>query len=114
MTLDEATAYVEGFFKAAVNWADGDDPDNAPTGEPYLTLTSGGAQPANTPVPMLLSAQDAAIENWVNAMLLYGGPNPVTLTLYWRERPSVSTVVVGEASYYAVTCRALASMREVA
>lgn len=116
MTLDEAVLYVEGFCRAVVEY----DPDSpilpfAPTGESYLTMTSGGTKREGDPHPALFFSTEKAIDEWVNAVLLYGGPTIASKTFYWRERPAFRDIPVGngadDVTYRIIYSRMLISVK---
>ncbi|HUY05017.1 MAG TPA: hypothetical protein VMV33_17195 [Rhodocyclaceae bacterium] len=101
MTLDEAVAEFEQSFvvtagEAYVSPDQIADWDRAPSGDQWVTLTSGGLQSAGSPAPAYFTSEDAAVSAWLRAAFAYadkrGGHD-----LYWLMRP-----VYREAEYRAL------------
>jgi len=85
MTLDEARASIEDGFKIGPignYW-------QAPTGEPYVEVLSGGAKTEGANCPCLCASPELAIKFWLEAMREYAPPAD-RKTLYWRVPPEMS------------------------
>lgn len=96
MTLAEALLEFESGFtvhrEAGIPVGDYDGPrdmNTAPTGEPYVTLTSDGPRDTNEPVPCWYDNEELAAAVWLSAAKHYGttGPCEHARNLYWLERP---------------------------
>ncbi len=61
----------------------------APTGEPFITIASGGEKPDGEIYPVLCATREVAVQTWYDAVLRHAegkGKRPI---LYWRERPEI-------------------------
>jgi hypothetical protein len=65
------------------------DMSRAPTGERYVTLTSGGLKPEGQHVPAWFADEADAIEWWLAEAKPYAEKHGKQL--YWRERPELVT-----------------------
>ena len=86
MTLDEARLQIETWFKLGPqgNYA------QAPTGESYVEVLSGGVKDEGEHIPLLCSSPELAVELWRKAMFAYAGPPDKGKTLYWRIPPEMN------------------------
>ena len=60
----------------------------APTGEPYVSLVSGGIKAEGERLPAYFSTPERAIVAWYDSALRYAQHGNV---LYWRELPSLES-----------------------
>ena len=108
MTLEEAVAAFEADFTVSplvgyprLDEAGRVDLHRAPTGEPYIRLTSGGINGDGEPQQAWFSSEDRCALEWLRQAWIYaemrGGK-----TLYWRRPPQYH-----EAEFVAVDQAAL-------
>jgi hypothetical protein len=84
----------------------------APTGEPYVTVVSGGVKLEGECFPCLCSTPELAVKLWLEAMGEYAAPDKGK-TLYWRAPPEIDEIYMmpvggdGSSSHDPDTRRAL-------
>ena len=61
----------------------------APTGEPYVTLCSGGIKEEGAVVPMMCGCASEAYLEWIAAFAEYGRGK--SGRLFWRQKPFLDT-----------------------
>ena len=107
MTLDEAVTQFESTLTVHDQMgcpadAEYDGPmdfSRAPTGEPYITLTSGGIKKPGYRVPAWFADKDEAIAFWLMEAKHYAKEHGTQL--YWREKPELTMqtfVAIDQAS----------------
>ena len=96
MTLEEAVAAFESQMTVhdAVGYAVGEydgpkDMSRAPTGERYITLTSGGVKAEGGPMPALFAREADAVGYWLSEAEYLSKKHGKQL--YWREKPVMLT-----------------------
>jgi hypothetical protein len=95
MTLDEAVAEFESALtvhdeighSAGAAYDGPMDFSRAPTGERYVTLTSGGIKPEGWPNPAWFNSKDDAVDFWLMEAKHYAREHGTQL--YWREKPEL-------------------------
>lgn len=88
MRLDEARAEVEACFEV---WPDLGNYHQAPTGEPYIQIVSGGSVEEAERLPVLCATPEIAVRLWLRAMVDYAGGRRGQ-TLYWRFHPELNDI----------------------
>ncbi|WP_213775089.1 hypothetical protein [Bradyrhizobium sp. dw_78] len=81
MTLEEALATIE------FPQVDGLTTYFCETGEPYVSLVSGGVKAEGKDAPIFCSTEDIAVRFWLDAFNNYARDK--SGVLYWRERPNL-------------------------
>lgn len=85
MTLDEAVLRLEACFKVHPEVC---GQGVAPTGEPFVTVVTGGVKSEGEPSPIIATSEALAVEYWLRAAMQYAAGKSGG-TLYWRIRPEV-------------------------
>lgn len=83
LTLPEATEYVLATYPSK----NGDPSYKCQTGEPYVSMCSGGIRPEGERWPALYPTAEAAVKAWVQSVQDYCKGRPGAF--YWREYPSM-------------------------
>jgi len=96
MTLAEAVAAFEKDFAVSDEAGLVDDKlperrdmSRAPTGEPYVVMTSGGPKAEGDRMPAWFATEDLAAEAWLTQMWRYSDGRGGKV-LFWRERPELA------------------------
>jgi len=97
MTLEEAVAAFENDFHVVDAFGFPNNPNvpasvdasKAPTGEPYVSLVSGGIKEQGAHFPAFFKDESLAVEAWLSAAWRYADERGGK-TLYWRSRPRCS------------------------
>lgn len=74
-----------------LTWVECGNFSQAPTGEPYLTLVSGGIKPEGEPAYYYID-REAAIKSWYEffeALCRHALPGSI---LYWRRKPFLAEI----------------------
>lgn len=79
-------------------------------GTPYIAFCSGGVKPEGSPIPVLASTIDRAVEQWYWScaqFLIQNYAHPEDHILIWRVRPQMNTILGGDENteYYSVYSR---------
>lgn len=95
MTLEEVIAEFESALTvhdqvgcdAGAEYDGPRDMSRAPTGERYVTLTSGGLKAEGAPIPSWFANEEDAIDFWLMEAKHYARERGEQL--YWREKPEM-------------------------